>query len=64
MYEKVFQEAMADLWKNAAIHENMRDLISEIVARGDVTVEDNVFVFSTVGELEARTLKYTLTLEK
>ena len=51
MYEKIFQEDMAYLWKDAMAYGNMRDLMCEIVARGDIIVEDKLIVFFIIVDL-------------
>ena len=62
-HKRISPEILADLWKDAIAYENMGDLICEIVARGNITIEGNMFVFSTIGDFEASTLKYVFTLE-
>ena len=39
-------------------------MVCEIIAYGEMTVKDEFFIFSTVGDLGARTLKYSLNLER
>ena len=50
LYEKILREDMANLWKDMGAYENMREFICEII------VEDNLFVFSIIGDLGAKTL--------
>ena len=52
------------MWWYVGTFENMRELVLEIIACGEMTIEDNFFIFSTVGDLGAKTLKYSLNLEK
>ena len=42
----------------------MRELVCEIITCGEMTIEDEFFIFSIVGDLRARTLKYSLNLER
>ena len=62
--EKIPKTSIEELWQYIGTFENMRKLVCEIIAHGEITVEDEFFIFSTVGDLGARTLKYSLNLEK
>ena len=42
----------------------MRELVCEIIACGELIVDNNLFIFSTKGDLRARTSKYAFNLKK
>ena len=63
MYDKIPKKKMVDMWKYIGSFENMKELVCEIVARGELIVEDNLFIFSTIGDLGVRTLKYAFNVK-
>ena len=64
MNKKIPKTSVEEIWRYVGTFENMRKLFCEIIARGEMTIEDEFFIFSKVGDLEARMLKYSLNLER
>ena len=46
------------MWWYVGTFENMKELVCEIIAHGEMIVEDNLLIFSIIKDLKARTLKY------
>ena len=62
--EKIPKTSIEELWRYIGTFENIRELVCEIIARGEIIVEDEFFIFSIVGDLGAMMLKYSLNLER
>ena len=62
MNERIPKTELVEIWRYVGTFENVRELVG--VACGEMIVEDNLFIFFTMGDLGARTLKHSLNLEK
>ena len=62
--ERIPKTVVNEMWQYVGTFENMQELVYEIIACREMIIEDNHFIFSSMEDLGARTLKYSLNLEK
>ena len=58
--KKIPKTSIEELWRYVGTFENMRELVCEIIAHREMTIEDEFFIFSTAGDLGARMLNIHL----
>jgi hypothetical protein len=62
-YCYVDNEGFDRVWHLTQVHENQHNLISEMIAKGDLLLLDPKKLFWSIGHFEARVVLYYLKLE-